>query len=181
MTHRSRLSDVRMCAAYALVLALAFSLLSCSIRLIAPYDETTDKQATQLRTEIDQFITNLISVGGDIKDDSARRKALDYTKSQKDYDKIGVDLRSLKVRAEAISQNSNTVNQVTYIINNLERLQARHKGYSNNETVDGKSIEMGNAYLRDARDIINEQFRSLLALEIAKQKITNADSKTLEK
>jgi hypothetical protein len=175
MANRPRLFNAGKCAACVLVLTLAFSFMGCPIRLIAPYDETVDKQATQLRSQIDQFITGLITAGGDTGDDAARRRNLDYGKFQKDYDKIGVDLRSLEVRADAISQNSETVNQIKLIIKNFELLEKRHKDYSSGALVDGKKVAMGKSYLRNTRDIINEQFKALLSLELTKKQINSVD------
>lgn len=164
-----------------LVFSLVVSFLGCSIKLIAPYDETTEKEASRLQKQIDGFITQLIFEGGSAQDDSSRQVALNYGKFRKEYEKIGVDLRSLKIRTEAISLNEHTTNQVKYIIENFEILEARHKKYSNNGTIDGRKISMSNSYLRNARDIINDQFKSVLSLEIAKKRSTNVDPREIEK
>lgn len=164
-----------------LILILVVALSGCTITLLAPYDETTEKEATNLQRQIDAFITTLIYEGGDTpveptasarkEWEEKRRAALDYAKFQKEYENINVTLRSLKIRTEAISQNKETTEQIGYIMKNFKMLQDHHMKYSK-----GEVSSFSNSYLRNARDIINTQFKSLLSLEIAKKRGGKVDS-----
>ena len=173
--------SVRTVTFHILILLVVGTLMGCSVKLISSYDETTDKETSRLQKQTDEFITTLIVKGGDTGDGPTRHAAINYSQFESGYEKIGVDLRSLEIRTAAISSNEHTTNQVKYIIENFDRVKARHKSYSKGETVNGQKVTMSNAYLRNARDIINEQFKSVLSLELAKKQIAGADSKNVDK
>ncbi|MCJ7747646.1 MAG: hypothetical protein MUP27_07875 [Desulfobacterales bacterium] len=165
---------------FFVALLLIILLSGCPVKLIAPYDETTEKEASLLQKQVDQFITELILDGETAADQSTRRAALKYDNYRKEYVRIAVDFRALKIRTEAVSMNELSAKQVQYLIENFEKLEARHKMYSGGKDGDAQKTSMSNRYLEIARDILNEQFKSLLALELAKKKSSKVDSKKIE-
>ncbi len=166
--------------AWSYILLTALLSFGCALTLIAPYDETTEKESARLQKQIDELITGIVLKGAGAPDEAARKAVLKYDEYQKEYVAISIDLRALKIRTEAIPMNTRTSVQVQYIIENFGTLERRHRSYSRGDERESKAVSMEDAYLESVRDILNAQFRALLALEFAKNKKTDIVSTRVE-
>lgn len=91
---------------------------SCtSIRLISEYDEITDKAVTALQEKVSKFF---VTMEGEVGTPQAG-----YDNYKAFYQDIKVDLRTLKIRADAIDKNQIVQSQVaelTKMTDNLEKI-----------------------------------------------------------
>ena len=141
---------------FALILILvAFS--GCtSIKLIADYDEQTDKSITAFQKKIEMHLTKLERNIG--KDEAKYENHLDF------YDEAKVDLSAVRVRAAALPKNAITLQQINLLIDSLNKLEKIHK----------KGIAQNDIVL--SREVFNTSTTAILKLELAKKR-----SKKIEK
>jgi hypothetical protein len=132
-------------------LGLALVLAGCtSVRLIAPYDEQTDKAVTELQRKVETFLIGL--------ERNAGKPAGAYEANVKFYDEARVDLSSIRVRAAAIPKNDITLQQIDLLAENLRLLENLHK----------QGIPAGQ--VAPLRSAFNAGFTAILKLEIAKKR-----------
>lgn len=153
----------------------AFLLISALVACAAPqYDDQTDKLISQLQTDVDTQIVTLISLDHKIADlsqrsDPASQKALaeSRTKASYDantgfYDKIDVDLTSLKTRVD--SEPSLATPDLDRSIEFLRENLLAAPG-SLQQTHEQQNI-LSEPYLRSVEQIVNAQTGALLTREI---------------
>ncbi|MBN2486153.1 MAG: hypothetical protein JXB34_09285 [Bacteroidales bacterium] len=104
-------------------IALLF-LTSCSnIRLVSDYDDITDKKVTELQ---DKFARHFVKLERAIGTSEA-----DYSHFIEFYDAAKSELRTLRVRANAIDKNTIVTEQLDLLEKNVSDLEELHKmGFS---------------------------------------------------
>ena len=105
------------CAPRMVVCLALLGAVSCKVRLISPYDETTDKAVTALQRKTSDLLTSL--EGSD--------PSPPYEEFRAVYGEVRNDLRAIRVRNEVRPDNRLTVEQLELLRNNLELLENRHK------------------------------------------------------
>ncbi|MGH7460981.1 MAG: hypothetical protein ACREMA_08125, partial [Longimicrobiales bacterium] len=93
---------------WAFALLLLALTASCTIRLVADYDEKIDAAATELQKGMDSHITGLLSVP------QAQRT---YAGNERFYLDYAVGLRSVKIRAEGQPRNRVSIQQYDAMLN----------------------------------------------------------------
>lgn len=123
----------------------------CSITLVSAYDEQIDRAATELQRRMDRHLTRLAVA---IPSEATFQQHATF------YERYAVDLRSVKVRAEAHPKNRISIRQYGLMEVSLEDLRSTH------EAEDGLSHD----YAITVRDLFNQAWRSIIALEVAKKR-----------
>ena len=134
-----------------LTTAVLFSVLltACTVTFISPYDETLDRQITELQEDIFTFLNGLESSPAEH----------DFQSSHAFYDKISARLEAMRTRAEAIPKNELTVDQLKQIEQNIDNLRRLHRlGFTNPERE-----------LQPVREALNSQFLAIIKLNRAKK------------
>ena len=126
-------------------------LAGCTVQLIAQYDEATDRATTALQKKVETFFVMLERQIGTPEAAYARHVAL--------YDDVQVELSALKVRAEALPQNSLTVQQIDLLTASWANLQQLHR-------LGLRSVEE----ITPLRRNFNQAFTQILKLELAKRR-----------
>lgn len=132
----------------ALVLLTAI-FAGCTVTFISSYDEATDKGITALQK----------SVGG-LTSQLDQAPVPDYKGLAGSYNAIRGDLSSLHLRNEARPKNTLTVKQLDELKAILDKLEELHK--------EGK---LNQAMVEPTRETLNQTFRALLKLELAKKEL----------
>lgn len=133
-------------------LALALSASACTVTLISRYDQVFDHTATALQRQLDIHLTRLET---NPASDSAT-----YALNVPFYTQYEVELRSLLVRARSLPRNQPTATQLEALITSVAELKQQHQA----------STRLSPAYIRTARDLLNQSWQSVLALELAKKR-----------
>lgn len=147
-----------------LILLLSFlaAISGCTVKLIASYDETTDKNVTSLQRKMETFLTDLESKDG--------VPECSYANNTDFYKESKVDLSEIKVRAEAIPKNDITIKQIALLESSLVDLELLHK------LKDKKTKETGSLNCISTNEIVplrsafNSSFTAILKLELAKKR-----------
>jgi hypothetical protein len=130
---------------------LLIGLLGCgSIQLIAPYDQKIDEGVTNLQKMTAQFLTHVERQGGS--------SAQDYNNQTKFYDDAKVMLSGILVRAEALTNNAKTVQQLEILGQQFQKLEQDHK-----------TIGISQAAVPQLEKAFNRTFTAILTLEGAKK------------
>lgn len=142
----------------------AVVLSSCSsFQFISAYDEQTDRNATALQRKVDGFLVNIASFN--------EPPECAYSRHKNVYRELDVDATAMKIRAEAIPNNSITVKQMDElkaIIGNLETLhRSQEEGYKAKKIV---SPCIPPTALANVRERANSAFTKMLGLELAKRR-----------
>ena len=145
---------IRIQVAFLALLLVALG--GCSIKLIAPYDETIDNGITALQKKTEGFLLGLES--------NNSFPACSYKKNMQFYLDSKVDLSSIKVRAAAMPQNDITVQQLDLLASSLDSLEALHK------IKDKKSTCLSQAEITPLRVAFNSSYTAILKLELAKKR-----------
>jgi hypothetical protein len=127
---------------------------ACAVRMMSEYDEITDRSATELQKKVEGFVTRMMAASGTPAGEYARNEAV--------YDELMIDARSLKMRASALPRNSQTVQHVDAIEQNLVTLRNLHRL--------GGTNGLRPAVAQPALAALNQQFQALITLEIAKRR-----------
>lgn len=127
-------------------------LASCTIKLVADYDEVIDRTASELQQEMDRFLTGL-EAAPDGPEASFDRNAPFY----REY---GVKVRSLRVRAGGHEKNDITLQQFDLLENSLEDLRGEHAG----------SGHLTAGYIQTVRTLFNTSWGAIISWEIAKKR-----------
>ncbi len=130
---------------------LILLLTQCTVKLIADYDEVTDKAVTALQRKVNGFLVGLERLIG--------TPEAAYEKHTKFYDEVRVDIDAIRVRAGARLKNEITVKQLNLVRESMNQLEELHKlGFSKVEQVE---------VVRKGLDI---HFTAILKLELAKKR-----------
>jgi hypothetical protein len=151
-----RLARFRIFTWAILILTLAVS--GCTnIRLIADYDETTDKAVTELQRKMSTF---LIDVESKLETpDEAKHEKFAET-----YKEFRVDISAIELRVNAMPKNRITQNQIKALKNNIGLLESLHKtGFAAN--LEGKK-----AVLATIQKDFDVALAAILKLELAKRR-----------
>ena len=141
--------DRRLLAALAAVL-LAAALGGCTVRLISDYDEETDRAVIALHRQVEGLLTDLERHAG--------TEAGAYAAYRDRYDAIGVDLRSIWLRATSRPRNALQVAQLEEIGHQLALLEEAHA-----EGLAGAEVEL-------FRRGFEQSFGAVSRLELAKKR-----------
>lgn len=150
MTQETRLMRPRSMLGAA-ILALAFAVSGCSIKLVSSYDETTDKAVTALQKKTEAHLVALESVEG--------LPECIYEKHKQFYDEAKVDVSAISVRAAAIPKNEITTEQTVILANSFESLEKLHK-----------IACLTKDQIKPLRTQFNSSFTAILKLELAKRR-----------
>lgn len=143
---------------FLLIFFMMASATGCfGIKLIADYDEKTDKGVSALHRKTEEFLLKLESEAG--------KPEVSYDNSKKFYEEAKVEISSLRVRADAIHRNSFTVQMLDKLLTNINRLESDHK-----EGITKDEIPL-------YRGGFNSQFTAILTFEIAKKRGEKPDKK----
>jgi hypothetical protein len=124
---------------------------SCTIKLIANYDEQTDQAVTELQRKLETFFVKLERQVG--------TSDADYVNYQAFYDGVKVDISAIKLRVKAIPKNEITLKQIELLEDNLATLEELHQeGITDIQVV------------AVVRDDFNTALTSILSLELAKKR-----------
>ena len=121
-----------------------------SIRLIAPYDQRTDDAVTNLQKSTADFFVRVERQGGS--------SAQDYKNQTKFYDDAKVMLSGILVRANAISNNEKTVQQLEILKQQYQQLEQQNK-----------TIGISQSAIPQLESAFNRTFTAILTLEVAKK------------
>lgn len=132
-------------------LAATLAGLGCQIKLVADYDEITDRSVTALQREFELFF---IDVERNLYTPEAAYE--NYTGF---YDEVRAELSVIRVRAAARPKNEITVEQLDLVAQNVELLEELHKlGFEDPEE------------LEPLRAAFQQSFQAILTLELAKKR-----------
>lgn len=123
----------------------------CTVQLVGPYDETTVKGVTDLHRKVEAVLVDLERHAG--------TPAGRYGESGNAYDRIRVDLRSLRLRVDALQRKERTVEQIDLLLKSVDQLEQLHQiGFKDREEI---------APLRTNFEVI---FKSILVVEMGKKR-----------
>lgn len=145
-----------------LLLSMLLAISGCTVKLIASYDETTDKNVTALQRKMESFLTDLEAKDG--------LPECSYEKNSTFYSESKVDLSAIKVRAEAIPKNEITVKQITLLGSSLIDLESLHKLKDKKPKSSGQLKCISADEIAPLRAAFNSIFTAILKLELAKKR-----------
>ena len=152
MTQRiaSRIAPAHVLVAAVLLLA------SCTVRLIADYDEHTFNQTAELQQQCETLFVALeeAAVTPDLNDDL-------YAAHSGAYTSLVAALRTLETRAQTLDKNEIPAEQVGLLRDSIEMMQATHRQKSAGNPPQGLSLET----VRTLREPVVQQFRAILTLQ----------------
>jgi len=149
---------------WALIFLLCslFVVSGCAVKLIASYDETTDKGVTKLQRKVETFLVELESKDG--------LPECSYSSNESFYGESKVDLSAIKVRSEAIPKNDITIKQISLLLSSLNDLESLHKHKDKKSAKEGKLYCISKDEISPLRTAFNSSFTAILKLEIAKKR-----------
>jgi hypothetical protein len=132
-------------------LAATLAGLGCQIKLVADYDEITDRSVTALQREFELFF---IDVERNLyTPDAGHENYVGF------YDEVRAELSVIRVRAAARPKNEITVEQLDLVAQNVDNLEELHKlGFDSPEE------------LEPLRAAFQQSFQAILTLELAKKR-----------
>ena len=143
-------------------LALTTFLGGCTIRLISEYDPETDQGVSALQSEVTAQLAILEQLGAGPGGQPVS-PACKFENFKDSYTQFAAQAHVLKVRNEVRDKNELTTTQLELLEKNLgEQLVALHR------EADGQCMTRGTVIA--ARETLDQMFRAILKLEIAKQK-----------
>jgi len=136
---------------YFVTLILTFAAIACSVKLVADYDEATDKSVTELQRKMEAFLVDIQRKVG--TDEAAYSNHIGF------YDDVHVDISAVKVRAAAREKNEITLEQLDLVQKNLDNLEKLHKlGFNSPQEIE------------PLRKAFNASFTAILKFELAKKR-----------
>lgn len=140
-----------------IVLVMSLAAGGCTnIRLIADYDETTDKTVTELQRKISTFLIDVESKLG--TPEAAHERFVET------YKALRVDISAIELRVNALPKNRITQDQVKALKDNIGLLETLHKtGFAAN--LDGQK-----AVLATTQKDFDVALAAILKLELAKRR-----------
>lgn len=140
---------LNMARAFALLFTAA-ALAGCfSVRYISPYDETTDRMVTALHGSVSRVLDEL---------DKPAPPA--YAAMAARYAAVQTELRAIRLRNEARPKNKLTIEQLGELKKGFDTLEKTHK--------DGLLVQV---MVPIQRDTLDQTFRAILKLELAKKEL----------
>lgn len=124
---------------------------SCTLKLIADYDQYSERTATELQKRMDQHLTNLEAKAG--------TPAAEYAANVDFYNTYLVDVRSLEIRARSRPKNDITIQQLPLIIDSTDELRAAHE-----------DSPLPKEAIPTYRDLFNQAWGAIIKLELAKKR-----------
>jgi hypothetical protein len=131
------------------------ALVSCSVKLMSSYDETTDRSLSDLQKSVDGFLVTLAR--------SPQPPGCSYQHHQQFYIDTAVAVSSLEVRNRARANNEITTQQLTLLDSSLQTLEQLHRGKGDNKCLSPEEIE-------PLRRNFDSSFTALLKLEFEKKR-----------
>jgi hypothetical protein len=141
---------------FMLGLALVLAASGCTIKLIADYDEATDKSVTDLQRKLSTFFVDLDGKLGTPEEG--------YDNYEDTYKEIRVDISALSLRVNALPKNAITQEQVEILKRNLSLLEQLHKSGL------GTGIDGKKAVLASTQKDFDTALAAILKLELAKKR-----------
>lgn len=136
---------------------LSFGTLGCTIRLVSEYDEATDKAVTALQ----RSVTSLLL---DIDRSLSRPEESSYERFADRYASLRVDLSALRLRVDALPDNSITQQQVLLLSKNIDNLEELHRlGFA-------EGRESMRTVIRIVQKDFDTALGAILKLELAKRR-----------
>lgn len=133
------------------VLTTVLAGLGCQIKLVADYDEITDRSVTALQREFELFFIDL--------ERNLYTPDAEYENYVGFYDEVRAELSVIRVRAAARPKNEITVEQLDLVAQNVDNLEELHKlGFESPEE------------LEPLRIAFQQSFQAILTLELAKKR-----------
>lgn len=142
----------------ALVLSLTLGLASCTVRMIADYDEFTVDRTVQLQEQCESLCVALEEADATPDESDGL-----YAAHAEAYDAIEVSLRLLESRASIVEKNEITVEQVGLLRASFEAIRKTHKDRSAGTPPKGLSATT----VITLREPLMSQIRSILVLQEA--------------
>ena len=142
----------------ALFVSFTLALASCTVRLIADYDEFTVERTVELQEQCESLCVALEEAGAtpDESDDL-------YPAHAAAYDAIEVSLRMLESRVRMVKKNEITSDQVALLRSSFEAIRTAHRDRSAGTPPKGLSATT----VRALREPLMSQFGSILELQEA--------------
>ena len=128
---------------------------SCALRLISEYDDTTDREVTQLQRSVDGFLLGLAR--------NPKVPECTYQKRAGFYDTAAVALSSLTMRNRARARNALTVQQIELLDSSVATLGRLHR-------LKGDAACLRPEEIEPLRANFNTSFAAILRLELAKKR-----------
>jgi hypothetical protein len=133
------------------VLTVTLAGLGCQIKLVADYDEVTDRSVTALQREFERFFIDL--------ERNLYTPEADHGNYIEFYDQVRAELSVIRVRSAARPKNEITVEQLDLVAQNVEVLEELHRlGFDSPEE------------LEPLRAAFQQSFQAILTLELAKKR-----------
>ncbi|WP_374326355.1 hypothetical protein [Azonexus sp.] len=148
MPKRPHLTAIARSFSAAVVL---LALTACTPRLLAPYDEVTDRSVSALQRQTEAHLIALEAAAG--------TPSCAFAHHQRFYTDARIDISALAVRTAAIPGNERTAEQTTLLLASLESLRQLHR-------LDCLSTEQ----IAILRSQFNSSFTAILRLELAKRR-----------
>ncbi|UCD56014.1 MAG: hypothetical protein JSV16_09170 [Candidatus Hydrogenedentota bacterium] len=147
----ARARQFRILVASVLLAVLLLAGFGCTIRLIAEYDEQTDRSVTALQRKMEAFFVHLGNIAGTPEADYANYK--DF------YEEVRVDISAIKLRVDAKPLNTQTQEQIDLLERSVNDLEEIHElGIRHAEVVE------------TLRKQFNTAFVAILKLELEKKR-----------
>jgi len=137
------------------VLILLTFLSACNVTWVSQYDAQTDQAVTNLHRKVETFLTTLEQL--QVPDCLASEHGDFYQQSL-------VDVRAIKIRANAIPNNDLTLQQLTLLEENLSLMHKVHKLQDSNNSCIAPGVITFN------RSNFESIFTAILKFELAKKR-----------
>lgn len=162
-----------MTRAIALV-AIVTMLAGCPAYFVSEYDATTDQGVTALQRTLERHLGQLETLAAEPPGLESLVEACKPDQFDDAYRDMQSDLRSLIVRNEAREKNDLTVQQLQGLqesLATLQQLQRERYEPTDPERVITKPGDrcMSSAQIEATRQILEQHFRAILKLELAKR------------
>lgn len=133
---------------------------ACHAQFISRYDEATDRAATQLHQQFESFLLEMEWLSQSDAPEAARQRT--HEANREFYRQAQVALQSMRLRARAIPMNQRTLEQVDLLRDSVARLEDLHR--------EGGERGLRPAVIAPLRELLESQFLSIIALELAKKR-----------
>lgn len=150
MSMRGRIVGSRLVLTALVILGVG-----CAVRLISEYDDTTDREVTQLQRWVDTFLLSLAR--------HPNPPSCTYAKRSGFYDTTESAISSLIIRNRARDKNDITVQQLVLLDSSLSLLERLHRMRGDSGCMTPESIQ-------PLRETFNTSFAAILRLELAKKR-----------
>lgn len=126
----------------------------CPMKFVSDYDNITDKAVFDLQKKTDAFLLKM--------QDSVGTSAASYSNNVGFYDGAKADLNAILFRAEAIPQNSLTVDQLVHLDSSFAHMRAEHQRHGD--------AGLSATDVRLIQESLDPGFKSIIIFETAKKR-----------